>query len=93
MLAAFAMSLELIVSGTTPTEVVLTAMLGTHALIGIGEALITVAALGFITVVRPDLFKLRRSPRWRWPRRSRRPRPMPACVRSSNDGLAQGGMR
>ena len=59
MLAAFAMSLELIISGTTTAEVVLTAMLGTHALIGIGEALITVAALGFIQVVRPDLFKLR----------------------------------
>jgi cobalt/nickel transport system permease protein len=30
-------------------------MLGVHALIGIGEALITVAALGFILQTRPDL--------------------------------------
>jgi cobalt/nickel transport system permease protein len=31
------------------------AMLGVHAVIGIGEALITVAALGFILRTRPDL--------------------------------------
>jgi cobalt/nickel transport system permease protein len=30
-------------------------MLGVHALIGIGEALITVSALGFIMQTRPDL--------------------------------------
>jgi cobalt/nickel transport system permease protein len=59
VLAALAMSLEMIVSGTTSAEVVLTAMLGTHVLIGVGEALITVAALAFITAVRPDLFRLR----------------------------------
>jgi cobalt/nickel transport system permease protein len=59
ILAALAMSLEMIVSGTTSMEVVLTAMLGTHVLIGVGEALITVAALAFITAVRPDLFRLR----------------------------------
>jgi ABC-type Co2+ transport system permease subunit len=34
-------------------------MLGVHALIGIGEALITAAALGFIQLTRADLFKLR----------------------------------
>jgi cobalt/nickel transport system permease protein len=34
-------------------------MLGVHALIGIGEALITVAALGFIGVTRADLLRLR----------------------------------
>jgi cobalt/nickel transport system permease protein len=59
VIAALAMSTQLILSGTTTAEVVLTAMLGTHALIGIGEALITVAALGFIQVVRPDLLRLR----------------------------------
>jgi cobalt/nickel transport system permease protein len=31
------------------------AMLGVHAIIGLGEALVTVAALAFITQVRPDL--------------------------------------
>jgi cobalt/nickel transport system permease protein len=59
VVAAFAMSLEMILSGTTSIEVVLAAMLGTHALIGVGEALITVAALTFIGATRPDLFRLR----------------------------------
>jgi cobalt/nickel transport system permease protein len=59
MLAALAMTLELAASGTSPLVVALPAMLGTHALIGIGEALITVAALALIRAVRPDLLKLR----------------------------------
>jgi cobalt/nickel transport system permease protein len=44
-------------SGTTPLGVVVPAMLGVHALIGIGEALITVAALSFIMQTRPDLLE------------------------------------
>ena len=59
MTAALAMSLELIVSGTSPAEVVLPAMLGVHVFIGIGEALITGAALGFIATTRSDLLNLR----------------------------------
>jgi cobalt/nickel transport system permease protein len=59
VLAALAMSLELIVSGTSPAEVVLPAMLGVHVFIGVGEALITAAALAFIGVARRDLFDLR----------------------------------
>ena len=59
MLGALATSLELVASGTTTLAVVLPAMLGTHAVIGIGEALITVAALAFIGVTRADLFRLR----------------------------------
>ena len=39
MLGAAAASFELALSGTTTLAVVLPAMLGTHALIGIGEAL------------------------------------------------------
>jgi cobalt/nickel transport system permease protein len=57
--AAGAMALELSLSGTTDLVVALTAMLSVHALIGIGEALITMAALAFIQVTRPDLFGLR----------------------------------
>jgi len=57
MAAAFATSLELWLSGTTSLHVVLPAMLLVHALIGVGEALITVAALGFIMQVRPDLLE------------------------------------
>lgn len=48
-------SLELWLSGTAKLSIVIPAMLGLHALIGIGEALITVAALAFIFRTRPDL--------------------------------------
>jgi cobalt/nickel transport system permease protein len=57
MAGAFVTALELGFSGTSPFGVVLPAMLGVHALIGIGEALITVAALAFITQTRPDLLE------------------------------------
>jgi cobalt/nickel transport system permease protein len=53
------MSLQLTVSGTVPAETTLPIMLGVHALIGIGEALITVGALAFIGTARRDLFDLR----------------------------------
>ncbi len=56
---ALTMSLQLIVSGTVPAETTLPIMLGVHALIGIGEALITVGALAFIGTARRDLFDLR----------------------------------
>lgn len=55
MLAAAATSLELAISGTSPLDVALPAMLGIHALIGLGEALITVGALALIQQARPDL--------------------------------------
>jgi len=53
------MALELALSGTTPLSIALPAMVGVHVLIGIGEALITMAALGFIAVTRADLLRLR----------------------------------
>jgi cobalt/nickel transport system permease protein len=59
MLGSGAMALELGISGTTDLGVALTAMLGVHTFIGIGEALITAAALGFIQLTRADLFTLR----------------------------------
>lgn len=55
MAAALMTSLQLWLSGTTRLEIVLPAMLGVHALIGVGEALITVAALAYIENTRPDL--------------------------------------
>lgn len=55
MVAAFATAMELWLSGTAGLNIVLPAMLGVHAFIGIGEALITVAALAFIMRTRPDL--------------------------------------
>jgi cobalt/nickel transport system permease protein len=57
MLASGAASVELAVSGTTPLSVVLPAMLGVHAIIGIGEAIITVLVVGVVLAVRPDLVK------------------------------------
>ena len=58
MAAALITSLQLWLSGTTRLEIVLPAMLGVHALIGLGEALITVAALAYIEQTRPDLLNL-----------------------------------
>jgi len=56
---ASAMAIELGLSGTTDIVVALAAMVGIHVLIGIGEALVTMAALAFVRVTRPDLLKLR----------------------------------
>lgn len=55
MAGALLTSLQLWLSGTSQLELVIPAMLGVHALIGLGEALITVFALGFILQTRPDL--------------------------------------
>ncbi len=59
VIASLSMSLQLISSGTSPAEVVVPAMMGVHVVIGIGEALITAAALGFIATTRADLLDLR----------------------------------
>jgi cobalt/nickel transport system permease protein len=55
MVGATATSLELAISGTVPLATVLPAMLGTHALIGAGEAVITVTAVSAVLATRPDL--------------------------------------
>ena len=57
MTGALATSLELWLSGTARLDLVMPAMLGIHALIGFGEALITVAALVLIFQTRPDLLE------------------------------------
>ena len=57
MAAALVTALFLGFSGTSSLAVAVTAMLGIHALIGIGEALITVAALSFIMNTRPQLLE------------------------------------
>lgn len=54
--AAVVCAIELALSGTVTLTVALTAMASWHVVIGIGEALITVAALSFIWRTRPDLF-------------------------------------
>jgi cobalt/nickel transport system permease protein len=53
--AALVTSFQLWLSGTSALRVVFPAMLGVHLIIGLGEALITVAALAFIEQTRPDL--------------------------------------
>lgn len=55
MAGALFTSLQLWLSGTSHLQIVIPAMLTVHALIGVGEALITVAALAFIFQTRPDL--------------------------------------
>ena len=55
-------AVELGISGTSPLNVALPAMLGVHALIGIGEGLITAAALSFIRVASPGLLPAATAP-------------------------------
>ncbi len=53
--AAIATALQLAVSGTSSLEVALPALVGVHALIGIGEGAITLGALALVRTARPDL--------------------------------------
>ena len=55
MAGAFFTALQLWLSGTSQLQVVIPAMLFVHMLIGLGEAVITVAALSFVLQARPDL--------------------------------------
>jgi cobalt/nickel transport system permease protein len=54
-IASLAAALQLALSGTSPANIAVPAMGGIHALIGIGEGLITLGALGFLMTVRPGL--------------------------------------
>lgn len=56
-IASLAAALELAISGTSPANIAVPAMGGIHALIGIGEGLITVGAMALIRATRPDLLK------------------------------------
>ncbi len=55
LLAALAVAGELGLSGTAHLQLAALAMGGTHALIGIGEGLVTAALIGYLLAVRPDL--------------------------------------
>jgi cobalt/nickel transport system permease protein len=57
VIASLAAALELAVSGTSPANIAVPAMASIHALIGIGEGLITVGALALVYAARPDLLK------------------------------------
>ena len=60
LLASIFCAVELAISGASPLVVVLPAMAGVHALIGIGEGLITTAVLGLVLATRADLLQLQR---------------------------------
>jgi len=55
VVAAVLTTLELVASGATTMAVAMPLMVGLHALIGVGEGLITVAALSYLLTTRPDL--------------------------------------
>jgi len=55
MAGAFFTAIQLWLSGTSHLQVVIPAMLFVHTFIGLGEAIITVAALSFVLQTRPDL--------------------------------------
>ena len=57
VLASMTCAGELALSGTLPPEVVFPAMIGVHALIGIGEGLITALVILAIARARPDLLE------------------------------------
>ncbi|MCC6960760.1 MAG: energy-coupling factor ABC transporter permease [Dehalococcoidia bacterium] len=57
--SAFICAIELWLSDTTSLWTAVTAMVGWHLIIGIGEALITVGALSFIAASRADLLRVR----------------------------------
>lgn len=57
VIASVAAALQLAASGTSPANVAVPAMAGIHALIGIGEGLITLGAVSFIAATRRDLLE------------------------------------
>lgn len=59
-LASVACAIELWISGTSPLPVALPAMAGWHALIGIGEGLITTSALSLVLATRRDILELQK---------------------------------
>lgn len=59
VIASFFAALELGISGTYALGITLKAMVGVHMIIGIGEAVITVAIIAFINKIRPDLILTR----------------------------------
>ena len=55
--AALACALQIVLSGTSPANLAVPAMAAIHALIGVGEGLITVGALAFLLGARKDLLQ------------------------------------
>ncbi len=60
LLGALATALQLAASGTAAPALLLPTMLAVHAVIGVLEGAVTVAALSALSVTRPDLLRLER---------------------------------
>ena len=58
VIASTATAFELAASGTSPLWIVLPAMLGVYAIIGVLEAAVTMAIFGYVTKTREDLLNL-----------------------------------
>ena len=58
MVGAVAIAVQLATSGTSPLAVGLPAMAAVHAVLGVGEALITAGALAFLHATRRDLLNM-----------------------------------
>jgi cobalt/nickel transport system permease protein len=57
VVGAIATAFELAASGTSPLSLAFPAMAGVHALIGLGEGIITVGAVSFLLVSRPEILQ------------------------------------
>jgi cobalt/nickel transport system permease protein len=57
-IAALGCALQLAISGTSPANIAVPAMSAIHALIGVGEGLITAGALAFLYAARKDLLHM-----------------------------------
>jgi cobalt/nickel transport system permease protein len=52
---SLSVAIQLAISGTSPASLAIPAMASVHALIGMGEGLITIGALSFFLAIRPEL--------------------------------------
>jgi cobalt/nickel transport system permease protein len=57
MIGAIATAFELAASGTSPLNLALPAMAGVHALIGLGEGIISVGAISLVWMSRPEILR------------------------------------
>ncbi|OGO18729.1 MAG: cobalamin biosynthesis protein CbiM [Chloroflexi bacterium RBG_16_48_8] len=57
VVGAIATAFELAISGTSPLYLALPAMAGVHALIGLGEGIITMGAVSFLLASRPEILQ------------------------------------
>lgn len=56
-MVALSVAIQLALSGTSPARIAIPTMAGVHALIGIGEGLITAGALAFLLSIRPGMIQ------------------------------------